>query len=489
MADEESAWFRANPEPQTEPQISAPNSSKLSLWNYPIGRSELAAPHEAALRLFADLRARLGPASSTADFSILGHASASGEAAGNERLATARAQNVRRYLVGLGFSEKLVVADGAGSASPADPARTGQAYARNRRVDVTVREAAPFDDDTAPVGKTPAASHGTELPVSPFVKFSFVKKLPAMTAPNLIIEVTLEVSGKAKVPGAKGAVEAGVAFKNFSPSPEFEKRLVDDLAVKVGINPPTDGKLPTASLGVKDKLFSVPLEIGIQSPSDVLKPTIVYFSVSLPKFAPIEMNFKGTPVSIDFDTFKIKCAVGPGPAMVRSMARFAVSAGSSIAAAAASPAAATAATLGGALVVAFVVIGGTIYLSVEAGHEGVAFANRLAARDGAASRAAREVLGAESLAAFNERKNEWLKIGGTAADTAFLAGAANVQGFLDGLLTPTSDERIAKRAAWVETYAKGANALDFTLVRERMFLRLGAYDKAETDLRAAVTSL
>ncbi len=129
MATVEQAWWTANREPQV-----TQTADRLVLWNYPVGRTELAGTHAAAVRSFLHVFF-LAPELTGNAVAVCGHASATGEAAANVALATGRANNVAKLLTDLGFKGFEVTA--AGSSQPADTAPTGQAMARNRRVELT----------------------------------------------------------------------------------------------------------------------------------------------------------------------------------------------------------------------------------------------------------------------------------------------------------------------------------------------------------------
>lgn len=479
MADEERAWFREHPEPQV-----TPTPEGVSLWNYPVASAVLAPAHGAALQSFLGLRLLLGPASGAEGFSVLGHASASGELAGNVQLAKGRAENVRTYLIGLGLRPGAITADGAGSSQPAEQASSGPAYARNRRVDVTMYEPAPILEPPRPVawdGSAPLPeTDGAGADLSAFTQGRITQKLGTYVTQSLIIDVSLEANFKAKATAGKGAVAGLVLEKGKGPGGRLETKIVDDLTAKLGFAPDKG----TFSLGLEDKVLTIPLEIGLQG-----KAQFVYFSVSVPKLRLANFDLEDANISVELTLLKLRFDVGPTPALAERMGRFAITTAQAAAIAAASPAGVTAATLGGAAIVAVGVIGGTIYLTIDAKREGLEYAHRLAARDGAASKVALETLGTATLASYDDRKMEWLKIAGPDGEDAFRAGVRVVQEHLNGLVTNAGDGRAARRAAWVTEYARGANVLDFNLVRERVFAHLGQYDRAEIDVKAAVAAL
>ncbi len=71
---------------------------------------------------------------------IEGHTDSRGSAASNKRLSQARAEAVKAFLVERGIAEERLEAVGYGEERPLDPAKTEEAYAKNRRVDFFVVE-------------------------------------------------------------------------------------------------------------------------------------------------------------------------------------------------------------------------------------------------------------------------------------------------------------------------------------------------------------
>ena len=67
-----------------------------------------------------------------------GHADVTGPADANQLLSMARAEAVAGYLAGSGIPSSSLIARGYGSSRPLDPARTHEAYQKNRRVEFTI---------------------------------------------------------------------------------------------------------------------------------------------------------------------------------------------------------------------------------------------------------------------------------------------------------------------------------------------------------------
>jgi outer membrane protein OmpA-like peptidoglycan-associated protein len=157
-------WARLHPVPET-----AEADMVLSLWNYPVGESELALEHRSAIDQFlkqAIQAATLGGSAvpSKVEIYITGHASKSGDNAANETVSRRRAENVASYLEYRGILRQQMRVDWAGSKEPADPGSSGFSAARNRRVDVY-----QFVPSEAETKQPPAEGPGSdvEVPVSP----------------------------------------------------------------------------------------------------------------------------------------------------------------------------------------------------------------------------------------------------------------------------------------------------------------------------------
>lgn len=473
MAGDEQSWARAHPEPQV-----SMDGERLVLWNYPVARAELAPDHQAAIRRFASV-GMLAPGLTAVEFSVRGHASVTGEESANASLSQRRAEGVAGFLRALGF--RNVQASWAGSAESLDPAPVGQSYARNRRVDVSRFVPQPPDPvpppltlgaaQPAPAGANAAAA-GTDA--SGAFEGTFTAELPTLATAAVLVGVKVEGTLKGKVSAGRGTVGASAVLKDGKWNAKFEEKLKGDFKATLGVEPPGNGKPATIKLGVQAEKWLLQPEVGVQASTK-----FVYFTFTLAKAKLPDVKFDDLTVSLEF-TGKLKLEVGPSPALASRLAPFVAPATGVV-----GTGAAAAAVVAGVLVVAAVIVGGTIYASEEAAQAGLQYAQTLAHRDGAASRAALETLGNDALGLFKSRELEWRKPNADAG-TAFSAGAAAVEKLLRAI---GPDQRKAKAAAWSVAYAKDAGADAFTVVRERIFLKLGGYDKQGHDLTTDLNQL
>ena len=138
-----------------------PRGSRLRLWNFRVAGVEIKPEHRRALALFARrLVRRAGPDGLQNHVIIRGHASGSGSAAFNQRLAGARASRVREALGaalraamaahpslrGLSppriehrfeiYLRRVVVARAAGASEPISRDASPAELARDRRVEL-----------------------------------------------------------------------------------------------------------------------------------------------------------------------------------------------------------------------------------------------------------------------------------------------------------------------------------------------------------------
>jgi len=477
QATEEEKWWRDNPSPEFTPEAGT-----LTLWNYPVAGTELAAGHKAAIDRFLviDLLALGSKRESETVLKIRGHASPTGEKLANLDLSLLRAQAVRTYLSSLGFKGMLL--SNVGAREPVDPDDvSGLGLARDRRVEILkvhltkASDSGPLLEDegqTTPSPQLVAAVQGDMQ----FYKFG-PKSL--MKSPLMI---DFSAAGYIKVvsknPDHGGSVTAGVAIKAGQVSGKVEAEVFEGLAGKFSIEPPKDdGRMPAIKVGAQLKgVFGKP-EVGLQRP-----PKFVYVKftskdvVILGEEGESRLAFKG---DVTFD-------IGPGPAMVQRLASLEASLGGTTAAAgftsaelqaagigASGGTAGALAAVGGAIAVAALINGGIIYAVIDAKEESEAFTALLARRDGKATRVAWAILGADYEKNYLDRETQWTRALSSAAMLdAFRQGRRDVEAFLK-----VEDVQVAKIAAWKAKYAADGTT-DGALIRQRVYEDVGGQEKS-----------
>lgn len=450
---EERAWWREHPDPQV-----TRTADRLTLWNYPVAGTDLAPAHAAALRAFLQVLA-LAPALTSTSIEVVGHASVTGE--GNVGIARRRAERIGAHLRQLGFISVEVSA--AGDTAPADAGTTGQALARNRRVEVTMVHAAvepeprlpvePWQPAPPRVDPTGGAGRGG---VGGFFEVPIELKLDEVDDGR--VHATLTAIGKLKVKVRSGpaASAEGLVLKDGKLSAKFETELVGKLKGKLGFDPGGDGKPPSAKATIAGEVFGFPVETGFQT-----KPQFFTVSIVLGKLKLEPIELEGLTFELEVD-LQARIDIGPSP---RLLARLGVSAG------------APGVVLVGTVVGTAVVIAGCAYLVDQAKQEGLRRALDLAERDGAAARVTYEALGATRAAAvqFEQRRLDWSRVSTGEADVRarFEAGQSAVGAWLDGLGAGRAD----KVAAWKASFAPQGDTEAFRSTCESVIQRFRPYDK------------
>jgi peptidoglycan-associated lipoprotein len=124
----------AQPSDDCATQLNALAASNPIRFEY--DRTRLIAPYGQSVRAYAELLQGIG--CSNAKIRINGHADDRGVESYNQFLSDLRAEHVRRYLVRAGVSAEKLDAIGLSESQPLDPARTEDARAKNRRVEIKV---------------------------------------------------------------------------------------------------------------------------------------------------------------------------------------------------------------------------------------------------------------------------------------------------------------------------------------------------------------
>jgi hypothetical protein len=480
LTEEETFW-RKNPAPEF-----TVGGDTLTLWNYPVARTDLSAGHKAAIDRFLAIEL-IGRRPLEVVLTIRGHASPTGERAANSDLALRRAQGVRTYLMSLGADKNLVTLSSAGGTEPLDGDRSGLALARDRRVVVvkfhpTAPTPEPKKGDVGPfLGDPPKQPPARPDEVIKGVGAEYKMELgPAPIAKSPFL-IDVGVTGVFKVSAknaSKDGVIPGLELKNGKFSGKVEKELLDGVIGKFTIEPPKgDASMPTVKVGTQFKGLMGEPEIGAQKP---------------PKFFYVKFTIADTPLWTDPQdhntkiSFKgdIKFDIGPGAEMVKRLADLEASLGGTTAAEGFTAAELEAAgigggglagatvAIGGAIAVVVVINGGIIYLVQNAKDEADLYTALLAQRDGKGSRVAWAIIGEKAEQNFIERESQWARAVARAQMLdAFRQGRRDVEAFLK-----VDDSRDKKVAEWKAKYAADATT-DFAVIRERVYVDLGGTDK------------
>ncbi|RYC14862.1 hypothetical protein [Nocardioides zhouii] len=461
LADER-AWWREHPDPQV-----TRTADRLILWNYPVAGTDLAPAHAAAVRFFLQ-NMFLSPARSAASVEIVGHASVTGE--GNDAIARQRADKVAAHLRELGFVK--VTATTSGDRQPADPGTSGQALARNRRVEVAFYTPSIEPEPRLPVEPWQPTPTGGDPPTGGGVAGFF--EVPVEITIDDIddgkIHATLTAIGKLKVKVSRGEAKnaEGIVLKGGKLSAKFEAELVGHLKGKLGFDPGGDGKPPSAKATIAGQVFGFPVESGFQT-----KPQFFTVSVTLGKVKVDPIELEGFTFELELE-LQVRIDIGPSP---RLLVRLGISAG------------APGIVAVGTIVGTVVVIAGCAYLVDEAKREGLQRALDVAERDGAAARVVYEAFGATKAAGvkFSNRRLEWSRASTVEADVraAFEAGQSTVGTWLDGL----GSGRTEKVAAWAAAYTAQANTEDFDKTCETVVRLFRPYDKVPPTVLSVLSDL
>jgi OmpA family len=465
VATDEQAWWAAHPDPQV-----TQNSDRLVLWNYPIARTELADSHKASIQSFLSMFI-LAPELNGSRISVCGHASPTGEASANVAIASGRAQNVATFLTGLGYKGFEVTS--AGSAQPADTAPSGQAMARNRRVEMTKSGTGDITPVRVPVEAVPEQATAPAPAAKPSgvgLTFEYEAEFPIDTVSTPAVEgsLTAVVKGKGKVVrGGDASFAEGLSVKGSAATAKFEKRLADHLKGKITLDPGGSGRGPSVKLGMATDAFGPPAEFGFQPSNKFFFFKLTLGTLDLPK-----LDLDNAVVALQF-SLELKMELGVSK---QALVRLGVSAGSAGAVAA------------GVIAVAAVIIGGTIYATEEAKTRMLAVVADVAERDGAASQVAYECLGAtERVAvAVRDHRLELTKAGGLSSQANFESGRKIVSALLQPL---KDDARAATVSRWQAAFAKDSNELDFDNVRRRVLEKLAPYQDDPPPLAPLIADL
>jgi hypothetical protein len=402
---------------------------------------------------------------------IDGHASATGPEAANLALSAARARAAAEYLerAATPVPRSRIRLLFHGSAQPWAPSVGTGEVARNRRVQVRIREAEPVMQRTPLEPPAYEEESGPTLRAADVVPGAVLKvKIPlfsltAVPTSTVILYPALEFNGKAEIVTSLPAQGVVTWEKGKGWSGALKLKLADGLDVEA------TGTSVTASLKGVALTPEVKVDLG-----ELIKPPFkvvtIAFSVPMLKTEPFDLGsfipeLAGMKVKLE-GTVKLKVAVGPGPAVLEAMA----------------PAAA--ADLAASGIVAGAVVGGVLYTGLsmylidrahKAGEQWAATVNR---RSGYAWRIAAEAadLGrpAVDTPVWNRAKGR-LRRFRTAGDQAYADGYVGWTLAESALRTTESGLRHELLQAM-----RDANNGNLDAIQRAVFLQIGGISHDET---------
>jgi hypothetical protein len=450
---EEQDWARQHPVPEYTQE-----DMLLSLWNYPVAKSDLTPEHRAALDQFLG-GALLGGSTrpSKMEVYLTGHASDTGDASVNDMLSRQRAEKVARYLLSRGVPQQQMRAEWAGGNDPLDHGTSGLAAARNRRVDVrkfmpSEPERRPPTGTIPPPSPPPGRVPTFKLPPPEMSTFTIedtvTVEFPRRTTPWYIVSGKIDVILKLKSTDAGDGFAAGI---KTSPTGKFGIKADGEIAKhvksKFSIDVDPDKRGVNVKLGAEFSDQPLKPEVGIQAKPDVFFVTVLLGETPITEFEAGGVRFSGTM------SMKGTLNFAPGPAAL---------------------------LVGSPIIVILLILGLTLYGIDAAEAEQLRYARLLAAREGIAARIAWELAGMSGgEAPYKARQLEWHRAqGGT--EEAFIAGANEINLLLD----KSPEDRKAWNTEWTAKYATN-NTTDYSTLFGRVFDNVGGHD-SEGDLADAV---
>ena len=443
----EQDWAHDHPVPESTVQ-----DMLLSLWNYPVAKSDLAPEHRAALDQFLGVALLGGSARpSKTEVYLTGHASDTGDDGANMTLSKQRAENVARYLLARGVPQQQMRIDWVGASDPVDRGTSGLAAARNRRVDVLkftpsepeLRPPVDIVDQPQPQpppGHVPAFKLPSPQISTAIIEDTVTVEFPQQRTPWYIVSGKIDVILKLTSTDHGDGIAAGI---KTSPTGKFgikaDGEIAEHIKSKFSVDVDSDKRKLSLKLGAElsDKPFKP--EFGIQAKPDFFYVTVTLGEVPISDFEAGGVRFSGTMA------FKGTVNFAPGPAAL----------------AVASP-----------VIVALLILGLTVYGIDAAETEQTRYAGLLAAREGIAARVAWELAGTGAQPAYEARRLEWRKAN-TAMEAQFIAGANEI----NRILGESPEARGAWDTEWKKKYAAD-NTADFQTLFSRVFDNVGG---TETD--------
>jgi len=477
LAEEERKWFREHP----EPQIDDSKEDELTLWNYPIGKDDLADAHDDAVRKFGGpgLFAST-PAHPQVEFDVYGHASVTGVEEGNKDLAERRAKKVEALLKWMGLTK--VTPHSSGSAEPLDPGSSGLALAHNRRVTITRFSSTYPVVETPPPQRTPPATGPTGSTVQVVVKINLaLKPLLApkvVIAPFIIGDLTVQVR-------AGDPLRAGVTTMSEGRpilTDEFEKVLVEQVLDKrLGVSGGAGNDPLSINIGVATEEWFLTPKVAYQHGDKFISFNFKAVNASLLPVVPFNdveviMQFSG---SIRFDIGPSEAAKGtylstsdPGPNVTGTVGEFVPVKDKK------------------ALAIAATITDAGAKATQLAQDDIKKMVLNLARRDGAACWVAWEAIGTEEAdVAWRQMRVDWRDKVGADAEAAWMAGNTQVEDTLKKLEKAKEGDREKRGKDWKQKYGGATPQPDFEFMREAVFQQLKGYDEDEGDLQQLIDGL
>jgi outer membrane protein OmpA-like peptidoglycan-associated protein len=474
IARAERDWAEHNP-----PQADPPDAGTLTLWNFPVGKADLAPEQVEAIEDFVkDFLIQETREHPQSDWVVEGHASLTGTEESNQSLAQRRADNVKAVLTGLGL--QVVRAEGTGSAP--DPAGNDpQLLARNRRVTIYRKSdgyRTPPKQKKAPPDRPKGLGYDTRVKV----------KLELRELLGTKVKVTPVVIGELRVflvDSKSDLVTAGVIAPGSTPAltEEFEKVVGEQVfRANLDLGKPEEKELPPIKVTIQ-------AEEWFQTPKVTYGPGVISFNFKAvnARFLPV-VDYNGEQVYLEFTgsiRFDIALLEGVATKYPLSMA----DPGAKVTA---PTEAITGTDTDDPLVIGEVITNASKEASPLAQEDVEKIVLNLARRDGAASQVAAEVLGeVEGEPEWTRRSYYWReKLGekvGPKAQDEFFKGAKEVTRHLEKLDEKKGAREDNKRD-WKGKY-NGPQREDFKSIREGAFQKLKGYDEDQGDLPQEIEGL
>ena len=476
VARAEREWADRNP-PQSEVDRGV-----LTLWNFPVGKADLAPEQVQAIEDFAKgalIQEALGHPQS--DWVVLGHASLTGTDESNQGLAQRRAANVAAVLRDMGFQSVRTPDDG--STAPDPEGNDPQVLARNRRVTVLRKvddyrpppEPPPKKPPDRPTGLAPDTRVKINLVLDPLVG----RKVTI--TPNVIGELRVFLKDSKSDPVSAGVLKAGDPPELTD---EFGKVVASQVfRANLNLGEPERNELP-------------PIKVSIQAEEWFQTPKVSYgtgvitfnFKAVEARLLPV-VDYNGEHVYMEFSgSIRFDIAL-----LESTAAKYPLSTTDPGAKVTAPTDAITGTDTDDPIVIAEAITDATEKASPLAQEDIRQIVLNLARRDGAASQVAAEILGeVNGEPEWTRRSYYWRqRLGekvGPAAQDEFFKGAKEVTRPLEKLDEEKKGARQDRVNEWKGKY-DGPQREDFESIRQGVFQKLKGYDEDQGDLPQLIQDL